>query len=148
MFWNDDCDVGDEGVATLGCYIQLQSSKISKLKLDMNSIGDIGMVALSQGLKCNQSLQELDLYCNDFGELGVKTLMSAISSSTNSNYSKLHTLSLRANRISNNGATIIAKKLNHFSKKCFHFSRNVDLHFWHSSILPKLKFCDLGDRYD
>ena len=103
-----DCDVGDEGVTTLGYYLQLKASKVEHLKLDMNTIGDIGLIALANGLKINQSMISLDLYCNDFGELGVKSLMSATCSRT----SNLQILSLRANRIGDDGAKVIASKLN------------------------------------
>jgi Ran GTPase-activating protein (RanGAP) involved in mRNA processing and transport len=115
-----DCDVGDEGVATLGCYLQLQSASIETLHLDMNGIGDIGLIALADGLKMNPKMKTLDLFCNDFGELGIKSLMSAISSRR----SNLEHLSLRANRIADKGAQNIACRLNASSLKKLNIGYN------------------------
>lgn len=136
-FW--DCDIGDNGASLLGQVLSKPTSNVEHMILDMNGITSAGIRSLSEGLKYNNTLISLDLYCNHIGDEGVEALMSSLATSreryddnegsTRTDggggcYSRLEELSLRATHIGVTGAKSLARYLNGTCLKKLHLSHN------------------------
>ena len=99
-------DIGaDIGAESLSQALKVNSS-LSNLDLSVNFIGDPGAESLSQALKVNSSLTNLDLSCNGFGDLGAKSLSQALTVN-----SSLTNLDLRGNSIGHTGAESLSQAL-------------------------------------
>ncbi|KAG0056968.1 NACHT, LRR and PYD domains-containing protein 14 [Gryganskiella cystojenkinii] len=78
-----DCQLTDTGIAKIAIKLSVNKS-LRVLGLGCNCIGDMGMLALSQGLLLNSTLEELDLSQNDspLSRQGLEALMSTLRTNT------------------------------------------------------------------
>ncbi|KAF9954582.1 RNA-DNA hybrid ribonuclease [Mortierella alpina] len=78
-----DCQLTDTGILKLAIKLSVNKS-LRVLGLGCNCIGDMGILALSQGLCLNSHLEELDLSENDvaLSRGGLESLMIAMRSNT------------------------------------------------------------------
>ncbi|MGB6976869.1 MAG: hypothetical protein WBE18_05385 [Gammaproteobacteria bacterium] len=65
-------DLDDQDVITLAAALEI-NTKITHLKLLINSIGDEGAQILADVLKSNTTLTKLELGCNSIGTEGVES---------------------------------------------------------------------------
>ena len=79
---------------------------MTKLGLYRNNIGPNGASALSEMLRLNGSLRELDLRSNDIGHKGASALAESLQTNT-----ALTKLGLRYNQIGHDGAAALAEVL-------------------------------------
>ncbi|KAG0327464.1 NACHT, LRR and PYD domains-containing protein 14 [Dissophora globulifera] len=78
-----DCQLTDTGILKLAIKLSVNKS-LRVLGLGCNCIGDMGILALSQGLMLNNYLEELDLSENDMAisRAGMEALISVMRSNT------------------------------------------------------------------
>ncbi|KAF9085923.1 NACHT, LRR and PYD domains-containing protein 13 [Mortierella sp. AD031] len=78
-----DCQLTDTGILKLAIKLSVNRS-LRVLGLGGNCIGDMGILALSQGLCLNNYLEELDLSDNEvpFSRAALEAMMSAMRSNT------------------------------------------------------------------
>ncbi|KAI1315976.1 RNA-DNA hybrid ribonuclease [Mortierella claussenii] len=78
-----DCQLTDGGILKLAIKLSVNKS-LRVLGLGCNCIGDMGILALSQGLCLNSHLEELDLSENDvaLSRAGLEALISAMRTNT------------------------------------------------------------------
>ena len=99
--------IGVEGARTLGRFLQANFSRsLVLLDLGFNPLGDEGVVALADGLRCNTRRLTLNLsYCEIFDEAAI-ALASLLEHGSN-----LETLYLRDNQIGEAGMKGLANAL-------------------------------------
>ena len=106
------CHVDDECVEMLAggvnfmSFIGLKSVRITKLNLCGNSITDRGAVTLTEVLKENRTLQQLDVSDNSIGVEGATTLAEMLKENR-----MLQQLNVGSNSIGDGGATALAEML-------------------------------------
>ncbi|KAF9969429.1 NACHT, LRR and PYD domains-containing protein 3, partial [Modicella reniformis] len=78
-----DCQLTDAGIMKLAIKLSVNRS-LRVLGLGCNCIGDLGVLALSQGLRMNNTLEELDLSENDMAlsRAGLNALIAGMSKNT------------------------------------------------------------------
>lgn len=78
-----DCQLTDAGILKLAVKLSVNTS-LRVLGLGCNCIGDMGVLALSQGLRVNSHLEELDLSENDMplSRAGLEALITAMRTNT------------------------------------------------------------------
>ncbi|KAF9408057.1 NACHT, LRR and PYD domains-containing protein 14 [Podila epigama] len=78
-----DCQLTDTGILKIAVKLSVNKS-LKVLGLGYNCIGDVGIMALSQALCLNNTLEELDLSDNDqpLSRAGLEALMSAMTMNT------------------------------------------------------------------
>lgn len=78
-----DCQLTNAGILKIAIKLSVNKS-LRVLGLGCNTIGDLGILALSQALTLNSYLEELDLSENDvaLSRAGLEALMSAMASNT------------------------------------------------------------------
>ncbi|KAF8944454.1 NACHT, LRR and PYD domains-containing protein 3 [Haplosporangium gracile] len=78
-----DCQLTDTGVLKLAIKLSVNRS-LRVLGLGRNCVGDMGILALSQGLCLNSYLEELDLSENEveFSRAGLEAMMAAMRTNT------------------------------------------------------------------
>ena len=70
--------LGDDGAVNFGQFLKKPLCRLTSVDLSNNSIGDDGVLALSQGLYVNSSLQSLDLSKNIFTDKSVTVLSQCV----------------------------------------------------------------------
>ena len=98
--------IGPPGAAALASALASPDCHLKALHLNINYLGDDGVVALSRGLAAATSLELLDLSYNSFGPRGAEALGEALQS--NSGLKALH---LYGDQMSDTGASALAKAL-------------------------------------
>ncbi|KAF9147880.1 NACHT, LRR and PYD domains-containing protein 3 [Linnemannia schmuckeri] len=78
-----DCQLTDTGILKLAIKLSVNRS-LRVLGLGRNCVGDMGILALSQGLCLNSYLEELDLSENEveFSRAGLEAMMTAMRTNT------------------------------------------------------------------
>lgn len=78
-----DCQLTDAGILKLAIKLSVNRS-LRVLGLGRNCVGDMGILALSQGLCLNNYLEELDLSENEveFSRAGLEAMMAAMRTNT------------------------------------------------------------------
>ncbi|KAG0298180.1 NACHT, LRR and PYD domains-containing protein 3 [Linnemannia gamsii] len=78
-----DCQLTDTGILKLAIKLAVNQS-LRVLGLGRNCVGDMGVLALSQGLCLNNYIEELDLSENEveFSRAGLEAMMTAMRSNT------------------------------------------------------------------
>ncbi|KAF9133244.1 NACHT, LRR and PYD domains-containing protein 3 [Mortierella sp. 14UC] len=78
-----DCQLTDTGISRLAIKLSVNRS-LRVLGLGRNSVGDMGVIALSQVLCINSCLEELDLSDNEveFSRAGLEAMMAAMRTNT------------------------------------------------------------------
>lgn len=78
-----DCQLTDTGILKLAIKLSVNRS-LRVLGLGRNCVGDMGILALSQGLCLNNYLEELDLSENEveFSRAGLEAMMAAMRTNT------------------------------------------------------------------
>lgn len=71
--------IGAEGTARLAALLAAPSSRLRRLDLDGNDIGDDGAESVARALATNDTLEELELSRNGIGERGARALAAALA---------------------------------------------------------------------
>ncbi|KAL2094257.1 hypothetical protein ACEWY4_008976 [Coilia grayii] len=104
----DSCRLSERSCTTLATVLCKASSKVNKLNLRGNTIGDVGVQELCNGLKnTNCALETLRLQCCSITEEGCAALSSALTS----NPSHLIKLNLGDNKLGDSGVKQISALL-------------------------------------
>ena len=105
LTYNKIGGVGAEHVATL---LNMNNKHIAKLNLSLNSIGPQGASYFQLPLQYNHTLLELNLSRNNIQDDGAKAIAQGLLDSSDT---KLHTLDLSWNSLTNEGAFALAHVL-------------------------------------
>ena len=97
--------IGDAEVNTLSDALKVNSS-LTELNLQGNGIGDAGATSLSDALKINSSLAELNLHANEIGASGATSLSESLQIN-----SSVTELDLSRNYIGDSGAASLSNAL-------------------------------------
>lgn len=135
--------LGNIGAQNLAISISSTGSKITKVYITDNGIGNTGLISLSEILKQNTTIKTLDLSSNRFSEAGIWSLMQAWE------FSHLDTLILDNNPLSFNATETIFNALptkNHIKLSL----RNCDLDNLslrnHGKVLSSLCALDISEN--
>ena len=79
--WLMKCGVGIVGATALARLLTIKPSRLTGIHLDSNSIGDEGLVKLTDALKFNTTLSFLSLSNNQITERGWRALLNLVCSS-------------------------------------------------------------------
>jgi hypothetical protein len=99
--------IGDIGVTALSTVLRHPNSALEKLDVKWNSIGEMGATVIADGLENNSTIKELALSSNSIGDIGVTSISNVLRHPN----STLENLDISVNSIGDIGINALTNSL-------------------------------------